>query len=1392
MAINSFEKQCDKIHNKYSSNSPRGSALPSCQLVRLSIATDDSTTSSDSKSIKSKKKGNLKSPYLNGDSVHLLSRVTEKKLYSQHKKASDIVSSFPLAANIYKANSDEFKSQKKGIKKVKKSVLTLPNAPTAVPQTCTVSDMNDSEYCNGSDDNRKLKAKKRLVAQNKKAKVRNKDYEFYDRDARYCSQMNINLDCSSTDVINQFTGDGKSVSGKFRRGKGPQAEQEFNAHDVWAVLRNINRFQFRPSPPISEDSIHSPKKKKIRNKRRNNRKDTRVIETCRTEEFAYISSFEVDSKSPRSFSQSSSFDRITVIDKQDEFSEICKEFEKSVIKTKNVKVKNRLPNTNKNQNRKNPKNNVKAIGHKEQNESQGPHNKIINDCNKTLEPKEYECQFKDNNYYDNPETLVRMHLDSKPSSPRKQRLNNSANRDRSDGINFIVNRANEFDYTLCSESSKVGITTARKDNDEKLPKVASDESGQQVKGITKVILSKGQSLMNNKRNEFLKRKPRLATTMPSTTILPKLTQTEIKRRLANMKFPIVVLGKDQLGSASIQIMNDPLHLEAVNQPIWPFMQDWYEPTNLKKHSPEKVKSDDKFEESTSPRNKHQAIDRKNNLRKSNEMTVNKQSAVKDKNCLNVEAASNKKKYPKRPLPPNEITKVKPQQTKKPKPIHQLKDKMLKLLYKNTSAKDIDEKHKISGHGDSNLSDDVHAIEAKISDASKKVDVSTETLIKYFVPQDLSRSLNVNARPDPKKMPISRQPWAKAKWASEYIETVIKKIRSGVYYNQENKCQQKIPKTADLKEASIQTILSGKNFSVNEEVIKEDKIVDNEVTPYGENKYLETLPGFDDSLPALEIKTMNMKEVAVKYCTTNVMVQFDVAVPSDPENIHPIQTSSSFVPLAITESHTKIFKCKTTIVNAMLPAEICSLLPKIIRSIIDSNKPPPLPPAKFPNESLLYTISELSHCESPDIFKATLPPPMFPKMSPILSNLLDGSFANKKTAARLNLDVPKVGYDRIIKDMLEEVSVQRLVTLNGDLLPLRIPKPDLGYPKAYDGNAILKTNTCTALDLYRERNPMIKAILYNNSSNLDNLWKPNNNNYQFRISIFHISLDVTLDNNKITVTLSNRDYYEAAKRDGTSTVIGNIKIDSLYNGFMKRDNDAIPLKAIEYKHNTENDNSIKKAQKQTLQGKTKKKSYVKLYKKCKSTSNISGERFSTSLSKIINLDDFFQALGSGKILSSVFDGFSGKKILSSIIEMKNWITEISQRQAMLILLLTNKKDTPNLVRFRPILLQGIAVNRITRASELDMEIEVIEREHFNKFSQYDGISYINESIENHDNLLEELYWIAKTTASDYQKPFNEASEKLLKSLLEKRKKLNPSYLRVMARYVGLGLLKTPKN
>lgn len=70
----------------------------------------------------------------------------------------------------------------------------------------------------------------------------------------------------------------------------------------------------------------------------------------------------------------------------------------------------------------------------------------------------------------------------------------------------------------------------------------------------------------------------------------------------------------------------------------------------------------------------------------------------------------------------------------------------------------------------------------------------------------------------------------------------------------------------------------------------------------------------------------------------------------------------------------------------------------------------------------------------------------------------------------------------------------------------------------------------------------------------------------------------------------------------------------------------------------------------------------------------------------------------------------------MLQLKNWTTEISPKQALLVILLANKKDFPNLLRYRPLLLQGIALKRITKAIELDMEIEVIEVENFHGVSR----------------------------------------------------------------------------
>lgn len=257
MAINSIEVGHDKKRlNSVYSTSSKGSNVARCRLIKFNF-TGNSSSMANGANRRQKLKNAARTPYHGGDKVQLLSHLTEKKLY----RKTTFVSSFPLAAKIYKANSDEFKLRKKS-KKNKKSVLTLPNEPSVLPQSCTVSDMNDSEYLRVNED----KPKKRLSLQNKKATRRN-NYEFYDRDAKYCSEVNIDLDCSSTDIVKNFKGDGKK-NGRHECKFKINNDENVEPHDVWAVLRNLNRFQFNPSPPVSEESVALPKKKGKRKRSR--------------------------------------------------------------------------------------------------------------------------------------------------------------------------------------------------------------------------------------------------------------------------------------------------------------------------------------------------------------------------------------------------------------------------------------------------------------------------------------------------------------------------------------------------------------------------------------------------------------------------------------------------------------------------------------------------------------------------------------------------------------------------------------------------------------------------------------------------------------------------------------------------------------------------------------------------------------------------------------------------------------------------------------------------------------------------------------------------------------------------------------------------------------------
>lgn len=270
MAINPIDVPCDKTVTLSHSYKHGNSAIDFSSEGSISSLTNNY----------GKHKNNVepKSPYLNntnhpilGDSVQLRSRVTEKRIV--HKNGGNmLMSSFPLAGDIYKANSDDFK-YKPTNKKVLKSVLTLPNNSAPAPQLCSVRDMNEYEYSNEKDDRRRMTKCDTQAHKMRKSRPYYKDHEL---ESQYCADMDFNLDSSSADTI-KICGDGKRIH-KSTAGSKSKLKEKLKPHDVWAVLRNMNRFQFQTSPQISENNF-SMSKQRTSPKRRNNRKDMRYLYT---------------------------------------------------------------------------------------------------------------------------------------------------------------------------------------------------------------------------------------------------------------------------------------------------------------------------------------------------------------------------------------------------------------------------------------------------------------------------------------------------------------------------------------------------------------------------------------------------------------------------------------------------------------------------------------------------------------------------------------------------------------------------------------------------------------------------------------------------------------------------------------------------------------------------------------------------------------------------------------------------------------------------------------------------------------------------------------------------------------------------------------------------------
>lgn len=462
----------------------------------------------------------------------------------------------------------------------------------------------------------------------------------------------------------------------------------------------------------------------------------------------------------------------------------------------------------------------------------------------------------------------------------------------------------------------------------------------------------------------------------------------------------------------------------------------------------------------------------------------------------------------------------------------------------------------------------------------------------------------------------------------------------------------------MKEDGVQTdienIKTGPSCDFINEVKKEI---------YSDIDKIVLIPGFDNRFSDLEIETLNhFNRVEVKHCVANIIIQFDVALSFESDRVLQIKQSHPCVPVSLDENKRTIFKCKTTIVNAILPAELCSILPKIMEKIIHLNSKLALSSSTTNNNSNLSTITEITRCES-DSNKYSIPVHIDPKLN-IMNNVSEGNFASPyiiKTVKRENIQSKSLQF-------LDWNNVKELLTVQNILLPLsdHIMRPikSLTYcnkttpsPVGDIMQSTVRPEPCKTLQPYQfskkqilsmRENYTFMRIVENILRSQKNYITDTSHNSHFKVISYKYSFNINVvspDNSRFNLTIPNikiNDLHNDLRYniDGVHKLSVTSNLDTYY-----------APKVMTKPRCTSKSHKRKSAVELCVNTiRTKKKSFVKLYKKCKSMSNISTNKSSMNLNKITNLEEFYLAMGSGKMLSGVLDGNAARKILSSIKEV----------------------------------------------------------------------------------------------------------------------------------------------
>lgn len=467
-------------------------------------------------------------------------------------------------------------------------------------------------------------------------------------------------------------------------------------------------------------------------------------------------------------------------------------------------------------------------------------------------------------------------------------------------------------------------------------------------------------------------------------------------------------------------------------------------------------------------------------------------------------------------------------------------------------------------------------------------------------------------------------------------------------------------------------------------------------------------GFDEIVSGLEIESLNESQISVKHCVTNIVIHFDVTVVPVTPNVSVDSRLISCKPLH--DGPARAFKCDNIIINDILPAELCTVMPKMMRDILRSmGAHSSLSRTQVPTQEIALTQTVLPAISEAILVNDVEFVPHI-KLSKEMLEIIAGNF--KPVANRAIFKPIRFGKNTFEVSHRSDLltTPKMLWHLNAKIRAMpRIKEKLLSVSNRDNNMSNLNINElktvphCTALQPYIGRESRLISCddytLSNMAQNIINIFmgQPICSTTSYLYPLLNTILDRKLsinieqestndfslifDKGGIIARITN-------KSDESKAVIIVDYVDSDSNMVEKNNSvnnnvehsekivGAKTLQIIEY---VEPDDSKQKTAKdlkdvgsgQKLQGKcrnsekseklknskNKKKKFVKLrvYKKCKSATNVLEKPDTTPLSKINCLDDFFQALGQDRSLASVFDGTPANKILEYLKEVNKFIS-----------------------------------------------------------------------------------------------------------------------------------------